>query len=90
MLINVTQDHIDRGVASSPETCAVSLAIRESYETCHVVGTFESKIMVLIVDKQGDVFSLKMSTPDAVREFLVAFDTKKPVRPFSFKMPLDL
>jgi hypothetical protein len=74
--IEVTQEHINNGVCSSPSECAVALALAAAFDTPRVqVLTTYAKV--------GDVgFSL----PKKVVKFIRAFDKAKPVKPISFRL----
>jgi hypothetical protein len=81
MNITVTQDHIDKGVVSSCALCPVSLALLAiGYEQVTVflhLCSFLSKA-------EGKIFHCKL--PTIVTDFIVKYDKREPVSPFSFQL----
>lgn len=79
MRINVTQEHIDRGVRGDCAACPIALATTEViHERVGVVGLH-------IIDNDG--IPIKETTVK-MRQFMDNFDDGKPVQPFSFNLKL--
>jgi hypothetical protein len=79
MLINVTQEHIDKGKRGSVIFCPVARAVREVFGD----GVVASGAGILIKGYHHHV-------PHIVQEFMQNFDTTKPVKPFSFELETEL
>lgn len=82
MLINVTQKHIDEGVANKnklqrpiTEKCPIALAISEKYSSTCCVGFTTVKL-------NGKVYHLT----GEVTEFIHKFDGDFSLTPFSFEL----
>lgn len=89
MLINVTQDHIDRGVASDCEKCPVALAVFEAVPGCVYADVSDAGVMCHQENKEtGAIRVLKIRTPYSVFSFYSAFDSGREVSPFSFEFPV--
>ena len=81
MNIIVTQDDIDRGRASSPAACPVSLAVQRA-TGADTVRCFPSWIEVCNGEN-----SRNYRPPHAARNFMKLFDLhKSAVFPFTFRM----
>lgn len=81
MIIKVKQSHIRKGKTSSPWHCPVALAIRE--QTNLDIGVIPDAVKLYSYPNE-----LPIPLPDSARDFIRAFDTSKPVKPFSFDLPL--
>ncbi len=77
MKINVTVEHIKRGVPASPRACPVALALRERGFDVMFTGAYALWYNL-------DVITM----PEEVLDFAAAFDAGKPVEPFSFELVL--
>lgn len=78
VLVEVTQEDIDRGIAESCSLCPVALALyRRTRRRWHV---WRSE--VCLAGKGQPVKS-----PESVRTFIQKFDDDRPVAPFSFWFP---
>lgn len=74
-MIQVTQEHIEKGQRFEPFSCAVALALKDSgFESARVS---ESEIVC-----DCDIFPV----PSSVRAFVGRFDRGEPVLPFSFEL----
>lgn len=78
MKIKVKQKHIDAGKRWYTGNCPVALAIKEVYKTD--VWVYSDSIR--IADNSLEI-------PDAVKGFVNAFDSGKPVSPFEFELSLN-
>lgn len=77
MRIQVKKTHIRRGYQTSPDACAVALAIQES--------TGSSKVRV--TEDLIRVGRQRIPTPASVQKFIQDFDDKKvSVAPFEFEL----
>lgn len=74
MQIQVTQQHIEDGVPGDPHVCPVALAIRETIHKSHIK----------VVAYQFTIGYKPYFMPFSVRNFIDAYDSAKPVQPFSF------
>lgn len=89
MLINVTQDHIDRGVASDCEKCPTALAVLETVPGCVYADVSDAGIVCHQENKEtGELRIHKIRTPESVFMFYAAFDAGRAVSPFSFEFPI--
>lgn len=82
--IQVTQEDINNGIKFKCESCPVALAIKR---------LLKPNVKVLV----GDIISFMTNdssewkdvvTPERVWDFLVQFDNKRPVQPFSFELDI--
>jgi hypothetical protein len=77
--ITVTQEHIENGEACSSDSCPLALALKEAgFKNAFVGGGyifFDSRDPDRYIAMRWDIY-------DFVRDF----DTKKPVRPFTFEL----
>lgn len=80
-IINVTAEHIAKGVRDSCSHCPVALAIREALP--HGPGLWVDSAHVT-VGKSGHW--TEVGLPDAVTRFIEAFDQGDPVQPFAFEL----
>ena len=79
MLIQITQDRINRGIRSSASRCPVSIAIRETtgYE-CSTV--FDQTTIYTETD------SIKIPLRKRISDFISNFDSCLPVSPIEFDL----
>ena len=79
MIIEVTQDHIDRGNQGDCEYCPIAIAIRATLKDYSIsVG--------------GTIFEYKNSyykLPEKAMKFVQAFDNTLPVQPFTFELTFE-
>lgn len=78
MVINVTQEHIDRGTKKECSKCPVALALKDAGFPNAFVGVFS-------------IWPFEMTRLDVsneVEEFIAAFDCGSIVKPFSFNLEL--
>ena len=90
MIVEVTQDHINRGVPTVCK-CPVALAIMEEgrkvkYGLCAAVRTTNVRLWHL---RESPPMKTVQLPPEAA-QFIRDFDSKKPVQPFSFELGVDL
>lgn len=89
MLINVTQDHIDRGVKEDCEKCPVALAVFETVPGCVYADVSDIGIKVHIRDVANGGYGVSTTkAPASVPAFYAAFDSGRPVKPFSFELTI--
>lgn len=76
MKIEVTQEDIDKGLRFSSLLCPISLAVQRclNIPSCKVIPG-----MISFGNNEYDL-------PDPVNRFIVAFDTRRPVQPFTFEL----
>lgn len=79
--VNVTQDHIDKGREHDCHTCPVARALREAHPAKWWVGYGMEFGQVTAGIARGPGCLLPVEACRWVR----AFDSKKPVSPFSFE-----
>lgn len=94
MLIEVTQEHIDKGERSNALSCPVALAVREALDAKkenEVAVSFrwithlkEYRGWRTLFQKTQDWISYP--SPKKVQEFITDFDNGEPVAPFSFEL----
>lgn len=77
MRIHVTADDIARGARGNSRCCPVAVAILR--QTGHPCGVTASRME----NPDGG----RLVTPDAVADFVEAFDAGRPVGPFAFEIP---
>lgn len=88
MIINVTQDHIDRGVrGGSASCCAVALAITEALRA-HVTLVAGQLVDVYMEKLRPDrcVAVRRFRCPREVQEWYWRFDNGHHVEPMSFEL----
>ena len=85
MMIEVTQDHIDRGKHFESGYCPVALALKDALDSPEAWAG-----AALLGDGKGNTYAV----PHAVRNWIRLFDDWRkredqpcPVSPFSFPMP---
>lgn len=76
--INVTKSDIKNGKAGSCKKCPVALAVRRAFKS--------RKQMVRVFGSDIRVGNRAYIAPDNVDEFVIAFDDRRTVAPFSFKL----
>lgn len=74
MTIIVTQEDIDKGARNSPCRCPVAIALGRCYKDVYC-GFYTMTLDVLSIE-----------TPKTVSDFIAAFDSGDPVKPFSFRV----
>lgn len=84
MIINVTQEHIAKGLKGNSCQCPVALALNEAFEGKYVasVGALTADLYI----KKDRLFVLERlaSLPQEATNFIMRFDKEKFVQPFSF------
>lgn len=89
--INVTQEDIDNGTRKKCVICPVARALDKAFgltvpptpiadRTCFILDSYH----IDLFDKQD--FLIRIPTPPEAKAFIKAFDTKQPVKPFSFQI----
>lgn len=81
MIINVTQDHIDRGKMGRACRCPIALAVLEQLNLS--VGLVCVTSHTLYIESKGHLM------PPEASEFVTRFDAEKPVSPFTFEVTND-
>jgi hypothetical protein len=80
MLIEVTQDHIEKGKTRGCFDCPIALAMIDA-------GLRHPFVMNTIVSTASS--SCDMDLPQEAVEFIAGFDTGGFVKPFSFELDLE-
>lgn len=78
--IAVTQDHINRGVRSSGNACAIALAVHEMFSDADI-DVDDATISVYDFNTGKDI---AFGLPQKASNFIHAFDDGEAVQPFSF------
>lgn len=79
MIISVEQKHIKKGKRMSCGNCPIALAIKEQ--------TYLESLSVGAEDVRSVWRSIPLSR--SAQRFVQAFDKRKPVKPFKFKLNLE-
>lgn len=92
MIINVTQEHIDRGYKANCTFCPIALAVRP-YGEISMLRVDNSSIWIYDYSQQYSRFKLA-TLPDKAIEFITDFDTKDHygsefAKPFSFHISAE-
>ena len=82
MKIQVTQDHIDRGVPKSSAKCPIAISLGEHTETPWTVST-------TWVCLEGQAITRSMALPPDAQMFIAAFDAGFDVNTLEFDLPLE-
>ncbi len=84
--VNVTQEHIDKGVPEMACSCPVAKAVAELLN-----DGFASTdgVSLTVEDSQRHTQAFANTLPDEVLCFVSDFDHGKPVKPFSFDIQID-
>lgn len=86
--INVTQEHISKGVPKSRLECPVALAILGCVPNINRVSVWGSQIdLVLELDSSHQKI-FYISAPYVVSNFVFDFDNSISVQPFSFELDI--
>ena len=94
--INVTREHIAKGKPFSTRFCPVALAVKEiASERMEVetssVGVVTSTFSVYFVHyTEKEVFRYHIPLPYDAEKFILDFDNRKPVYPFSFDIEIPI
>jgi hypothetical protein len=94
MKIEVTREHIARGVAGDCNRCSVALAVADAIppaEGCRVhIAVCNSGIGITMTGPDGYSMDCEsFDTPWNVRDFIADFDDGEPVSPIAFDLPID-
>lgn len=79
MMVRVSQKHIARGLVGSTTSCPIALAVQEQCQGKWVV--WDS-----FVHTSNPRRSIQL--PRRAQKFIMDFDGRLPVKPFTFRMPL--
>lgn len=79
MLVHVTQEHIDKGIASDCKRCPIALALLAT-------NKFGNLVVVGPVTPSGKWYANDHELPEAVGKFAESFDLLEKVEPFTFEM----
>ena len=86
IFIEVTQDHISEGVRTVTG-CPVTLAVYEYFkEECDFVLTGWGHVLLRKVDSRKDEGIAHKTFQHGVKNWLIAFDAGRPVRPFTLRL----
>lgn len=85
LTINVTQEHIDKGVPGSTCYCPIALALKE-YPEVTDVAVAEISICVNINSKP---YKFVNRGPNSLYAFISRFDARLPVDPFTKTIVFD-
>lgn len=77
--VNVTQEHIDRGIPKSKCSCPIALALQEL--GCQTIAVDTDQISY--TENSEWVY---WRTPAKTASFIFRFDNEMPVEPFSFEL----
>lgn len=90
MRIKVTKKHIVKGTVENALSCPIALALKE---------IFDEDVFVQIVEVDpkfarcafalADAANNSIPLPDKCMQFMLDFDREKPVKPFTFELPLS-
>lgn len=84
MIINVTQEHIDKGFRKICRACPVALAMKDATGKNFNVTPLYVRDMTG-VDIHEEFKGKRYKIPKCVTSFVENFDTEYPVEPFSFE-----
>ncbi len=84
--INVTQDHIDKGIPGSSYKCPVALAIKETLPPGDARRISVGLCYVSFYRKKGINRFYTYGLPKRIVTFIETFDEKKKVRPMHFTL----
>ena len=82
MRINVTQQHIDKGIARSFINCPVALAIKEHTEFRILVWDF----VELWDDRSGCRLVTNAKLPERIIDWINDFDRRRKMQPITFEL----
>jgi hypothetical protein len=71
--VTVTQEDIDKGVRSHPESCPIAQALRRQYGDSPSVGLYNFRLN-----------DYRYSLPEEAQVFIMEFDSRWTVKPISF------
>lgn len=82
MLIEVTQDHINKGCRKAIFDCPVAMAILDKFP----------QYPVIVMYNYIEIGYYRCPLPSEVRDFIATFDEYGPshVKPFSFDLPVEV
>ena len=87
MRINVTQQHIMKGLRKSPVYCPISRSINKATGLIVTTQNMRNSPNVILRDGHGYWRDLALTRNE--RKFINNFDRGNPVSPFSFELPID-
>ncbi len=91
LILEITQEDIDKGKAGNCSLCPIALALmrkfnldpsEDSLDYARVGLTMASIFPVMDRERKPQYFNM----PDEASEFIKDFDSKLPVKPFSFTL----
>lgn len=82
--INVTQEHIDKGMKGNCRKCPIALAVEQDYKP--LAPPQVGLTCMLITDLEGK--AVTVSLPDECSNFIFRFDSERDVKPFSFELEI--
>lgn len=78
LILDVTQDHINRGKGGDPEACAISLALKEATGADNAEVTGSTGINVYTLDDEtGSETEAIYVGPRAISKFIERFDAMR-------------
>ena len=89
MIVQVTREHIARGLGARWYGCPVALALREwTGQTEWIVDGKNAYLWRPYADATGQKPGTQThALPIRVREFIAAYDAGRPVEPLTFELP---
>lgn len=86
MKLDITQEHIDKGIRGSFESCPIALAAKKECPGKRIHINSATIRAYDITDDNDRETGLIYWLPVAARDFIQAFDGREPVKPFSFEI----
>ena len=83
--IDVTQEHIDKGVCVHAQKCAVSNSLNTVFEKCNM-GNCQDRVHFYSKGMSEDYF---VEFPKDLTKWIYDFDAFKEVKPISYLLELD-
>lgn len=85
MIINVTQEDIEKGSIGNPFECPVAFALKKTFPHWYLIRVGLNVIEFVLFD---DV-DVQVETPEKVKEFILQYDYGEIVSPFEFEISDD-
>ncbi len=79
--INVSQEDIDNGIPKNSSRCVVATAVARAIpDAMHILVDYQTIRFSLPADRKRLIYL----TPQAVEDYVIAFDAGDPIQPFRF------